>query len=51
MDKKNIYLKLPCELIDKIDNINNLGDRSEFIADLLEKQLKQNQTRTKIIKK
>ena len=45
MNKKNIYLNLPCELIEKIDSINNFGDRSKFIAELLEKQLNQEQTK------
>jgi len=39
MDKKTILLELPCELIDKIDKLNNIGDRSDFIANLLEKQI------------
>lgn len=39
MEKKNIILELPCELIDKIDRINTMDDRSTFISNLLEKQL------------
>ena len=39
MEKKNVFLELPCELIEKIDRINNLGDRSAFITGLLEKQI------------
>ena len=39
MDKKTIILELPCELIDKIDRQNSMGDRSEFITQLLEDQL------------
>lgn len=42
MNKKTVLLELPCELIEKIDHINTLEDRSLFIKDLLEKQL-QNQ--------
>jgi len=41
MDKKNIILDLPCELIDKIDRLNSIGDRSDFISFLIEEQLKQ----------
>jgi len=40
MEKKTIYLELPCEMIDLIDRQNSMGDRSLFITDLLEKQLK-----------
>ena len=39
MEKKTIFLELPCELIEKIDRENMLGDRSNFITNLLEKQL------------
>lgn len=39
MEKKTIFLELPCELIERIDNKNTLGDRSAFITELLEKQL------------
>jgi hypothetical protein len=39
MEKKTIFLELPCELIDKIDKLNTLGDRSTFITDLLKKQV------------
>ena len=41
MQKKNIILELPCELIDKIDRINTTDDRSGFISNLLEKQLEE----------
>ncbi len=51
MEKRNIYLNLPCELIEKIDSINKSGDRSEFIADLLNKQIKQTHMETKIAEK
>jgi hypothetical protein len=40
MEKKTIILNLSCELIDKIDKLNTTGDRSSFISDLLEEQLK-----------
>lgn len=43
MEKKNIILELPCELIDKIDRLNKTDDRSEFISDILEKQLVENE--------
>jgi hypothetical protein len=39
MGKKTVFLELPCELIDKIDNMNNIGDRSLFITYLLKKQM------------
>jgi hypothetical protein len=39
MEKKTIFLELSCELIEKIDRKNMLGDRSVFITNLLEKQL------------
>lgn len=41
MEKKTIVLELPCELIDEIDRLNTVGDRSSFISHLLEKQVKQ----------
>ena len=34
-----MFLELPCELIDKIDHMNNIGDRSLFITYLLKKQM------------
>jgi hypothetical protein len=43
MEKKNIILELPCELIDKIDRLNTTDDRSAFISDLIEKQLQENE--------
>lgn len=39
MEKKTVFLELPCEMVDKIDQINQLGDRSVFVTKLLEKQL------------
>ena len=39
MEKKSIILELSCELIDKIDNMNTLGDRSAFINQLLDERL------------
>ena len=39
MEKKTIMLELSCELIDKIDRINTMGDRSEFIQHLLNQQI------------
>ena len=41
MEKKSIILELPCELIDKIDTQNDFGDRSKFVAYLLEEKLLQ----------
>ena len=43
MEKKNIILELPCELIEKIDRLNTSDDRSAFISNLLEKQLEENE--------
>jgi len=40
METKKIILELSCELIDKIDRLNNLGDRSDFISFLIAEQLK-----------
>jgi hypothetical protein len=39
MENKSIILKLPSELIDKIDQLNKMDDRSTFIKQLLEEQL------------
>jgi hypothetical protein len=41
MERKTIILDLTCELIDIIDRINTMDDRSLFISELLEKQLDQ----------
>jgi hypothetical protein len=41
MEKKTIFLELPSEMIDRIDRENVVGDRSQFISDLLDKQLEQ----------
>ena len=43
MEKKNIILELPCELIDRIDRLNTTDNRSVFISRLLEKQLEENE--------
>ncbi len=43
MEKKNIILELPCELIDRIDRLNTTDDRSAFISNLLDKQLEENE--------
>jgi len=40
MERKIIFLELPVEIVEKIDEQNIMGDRSIFISDLLEKQLK-----------
>ena len=39
MEKKTIILELSSELVDKIDRLNTLGDRSGFISNLLEEQI------------
>lgn len=39
MEKKKIILELSSELIDKIDRLNDIGDRSTFISNLLEEQI------------
>jgi len=43
MEKRTIFLELPSNIIDEIDLRNNVGDRSLFITDLLEKQLQQHE--------
>ena len=48
MEKKTVFLELPCEIIDKIDQHNRLGDRSTFVSELLEKQLQREVTRMQI---
>jgi hypothetical protein len=42
MEKKTAFLELPSEMVDRFDQQNNLGDRSTFISDLLDKQLQRN---------
>ena len=39
VEKRTIFLELPCEMIEKIDAWNNIGDRSLFVTELLERQL------------
>jgi hypothetical protein len=39
MERKSIILNLSSELIEKIDRLNTMDDRSDFISHLLEKQL------------
>jgi hypothetical protein len=41
MDKKTVLLELPCEMIEKIDRLNQTGDRSAYVTELLEKQLQE----------
>jgi flagellar motility protein MotE (MotC chaperone) len=43
MEKKTIFLQLPADIVDEIDRQNIMGDRSEFILNLLRKQLKKKQ--------
>jgi len=39
MEKKIIFLELPVDIVEKIDEKNLMGDRSVFVSDLIEKQL------------
>jgi len=39
MEKRTILVEISAELIDKIDQLNTMGDRSEFISHLLNEQL------------
>jgi hypothetical protein len=39
VEKRTIFLELPCEMIEKIDAWNNVGDGSLFVTELLERQL------------
>jgi hypothetical protein len=39
MEKKTILVEISAELIDKIDRMNTMGDRSEFISHLLHEQI------------
>ena len=39
MEKKIIFLELPTNIIEKIDDQNKIGTRSVFISDMLEKRL------------
>ncbi|MBN2599973.1 MAG: hypothetical protein JXA75_05485 [Candidatus Thermoplasmatota archaeon] len=39
MEKKIIFLELPANIIEKIDEQNTFGSRSVFVSDILEKQL------------
>jgi len=41
VEKRTIFLELPCEMIEKIDIWNTMGDRSLFVSELLEKQMQQ----------
>ena len=41
MEKKSIILELSCELIDKIDRLNSMGNRSAFVTHLLKGQMHQ----------
>jgi len=41
MEKKTLFLEMPCDLVDKIDRMNTLGDRSAFVTNLLQKQFEQ----------
>jgi len=46
MNKKTILLEIPCELIDRIDTLNNKGDRSEFVSELITKQIQESPVTT-----
>jgi hypothetical protein len=39
MEKRTILVEISAELIDKIDSLNTMGDRSEFISHLLNEQI------------
>jgi metal-responsive CopG/Arc/MetJ family transcriptional regulator len=39
MEKRTILVEISAELIDKIDQLNTMGDRSEFISHLLNEQI------------
>ena len=39
MEKKIVFLELPANIVEKIDEQNTIGSRSLFISELLEKQL------------
>ena len=39
MEKRTILVEISAELIDKIDRLNKMGDRSEFISHLLNEQI------------
>ena len=39
MEKKIVFLELPANIIEKIDEKNTIGSRSLFVSELLEKQL------------
>jgi hypothetical protein len=39
MEKKIVFLELPANIIEKIDEQNNIGSRSIFVSEILEKQL------------
>jgi len=42
MEKKTSFLELSSEITDRLNQRNNLGDKSTFIPDLLDKQLQRN---------
>jgi hypothetical protein len=46
VEKRTIFLELPCEMIEKIDTWNPKGDRSLFVTELLEKQLQHEISKT-----
>jgi hypothetical protein len=48
VEKRTIFLELPCEMIEKIDTWNPKGDRSLFVTELLEKQLQNENSKTDI---
>lgn len=41
MHKKTILVELPAEIVDKLDRENTTGDRSSFVSNLLDAQLKE----------
>ncbi|OYT30169.1 hypothetical protein B6U98_00070 [Thermoplasmatales archaeon ex4572_165] len=44
MDKKTIFLELPAEIVDRIDQENTTGDRSAYVSDLLHAKFKDHVT-------
>ena len=42
MEKKTAFQEILSEMIDRVDQQNNLGDRSTFVSDLLDKHLQRN---------
>jgi metal-responsive CopG/Arc/MetJ family transcriptional regulator len=39
MEKRTILVEISAELVDRIDRMNTMGDRSEYISHLLNEQI------------